>query len=157
MVTFEKEMRMGSPRNLGLNTRAWRALALALICGPAAGLALAEPTAEAGAVIYQDACASCHGSEGHGDGPQAALLTLPVPDLTQFASRNGGQYDIVRVIHTIDGRAGLAAHGGPMPLFGGLLTGPAALVDAPDGTPVTTTEPILAIALWLESQQETSP
>jgi mono/diheme cytochrome c family protein len=109
---------------------------------------------EAGRVAYMEACAACHGAEARGDGPTAALLTLDVPDLTGLAARNEGTYDLVRVILTIDGRAGLAAHGGPMPMFGGLLTGPAAVVDAPDGSPVSTTEPILAIARWLETQQE---
>ncbi len=148
---------MGSPRPTRTNSGLFSVLTCVMVCGPLAGPVLAQATPEAGAIVYQDACASCHGAEGRGDGPRSALLGEEVPDLTGLASRNGGQYDIVRVVHTIDGRAGLAAHGGPMPLFGGLLTGPAALLDAPDGTPVSTTEPILAIARWLETQQETSP
>ncbi len=112
---------------------------------------------EAGRAAFIEACAGCHGREAGGDGPTAELLTVEVPDLTRFAARNAGTYDIVRVIQTIDGRQGLAAHGGPMPMFGGLLTGPAAVVDGPDGAPVATTEPILAIARWLETVQEETP
>jgi mono/diheme cytochrome c family protein len=117
-----------------------------------------DPTGpEAGRAAFLEACAGCHGREAGGDGPTAELLTVEVPDLTRFAARNAGTYDIVRVIQTVDGRQGLAAHGGPMPMFGGLLTGPAAVVDGPDGAPVATTEPILAIARWLETVQEHTP
>jgi putative copper resistance protein D len=36
-----------------------------------------------GTALYQDSgCAVCHGAEGHGDGPVAAELTPPPPDLT---------------------------------------------------------------------------
>ena len=131
--------------------------ALATIAlGLAAGAARAEdPTgAEAGRAVFLEACAACHGADARGDGPTALLLTVAVPDLTGLAARNGGTYDPVRVIQTIDGRTGLAAHGGPMPMFGGLLTGPSAVVDGADGSPVATTEPILAVARWLETQQE---
>ena len=106
-----------------------------------------------GEVVFAEACAACHGAEARGDGPTAALLTIRVPDLTELAARNGGAFDPVQVIHTVDGRTGLAAHGGPMPMFGGLLTGPSAVIDGPDGSPVRTTEPILAVTRWLETLQ----
>jgi mono/diheme cytochrome c family protein len=118
-------------------------------------LAQDDPTGpEAGRAAFLEACAGCHGAEARGDGPTAALLTVDVPDLTRFAMRNDGEYDIARVIRTVDGRTGLAAHGGPMPMFGGLLTGASAVIDGADGTPLATTEPILAIARWLETVQE---
>ncbi|RDC71070.1 cytochrome c [Rhodovulum sp. 12E13] len=126
--------------------------------GDPAGYPTGDPTGpEAGRVAFLEACAGCHGREAGGDGPTAELLTVEVPDLTRFAARNAGTYDIARVIQTVDGRQGLAAHGGPMPMFGGLLTGPAAVVDGPGGAPVATTEPILAIARWLETVQEDTP
>ncbi|WP_116131309.1 cytochrome c [Tropicimonas sp. IMCC34043] len=110
--------------------------------------------ADLGQQTYLDACAGCHGVTGHGDGPNAALLTVPVPDLTRFAARNRGAFDTLRMVRLIDGTAGLGAHGGPMPMFGGLLVGPSVVIDAPDGSPVTTTEPILAVVRWVESLQE---
>lgn len=116
---------------------------------------MAERTSvEAGATAYAEACAACHGAGGAGDGPMAAMLTVAVPDLTRLAARNGGSYDPVRVIQMVDGEQGLAAHGGPMPMFGGLLTGPTVAVDGPDGSAVSTSAPILAIARWLETRQE---
>jgi mono/diheme cytochrome c family protein len=136
----------------------WTVLALAAL-GPAAAMAQSaaspDPAGpEAGQVAFMEACAGCHGGDAKGDGPTAQLLTIEVPDLTLIAARSDGGYDLARVIRLIDGREGIAAHGGPMPLFGGLLTGPSAVVDGPDGSPVATTEPILAIARWLETVQE---
>jgi mono/diheme cytochrome c family protein len=136
----------------------WMRAATAAVAAAAATCAAAEEAGpsgpQAGRGAFLEACAGCHGRTAQGDGPTAALLTVEVPDLTRFAARNGGTFDIVRVIQIVDGRQGLAAHGGPMPMFGGLLTGPAAVVDGPGGTPVATTEPILAIARWLETVQE---
>jgi mono/diheme cytochrome c family protein len=134
----------------------WTALAL-LALAPAAAMAQegAGPTgAEAGRAAFMQACAGCHGGDAKGGGPTAQLLTVDVPDLTRIAARSDAGFDLARVIRLIDGRAGIAAHGGPMPLFGGLLTGPSAVVDGPDGSPVATTEPILAIARWLGTVQE---
>lgn len=110
-------------------------------------------SAESGAQLFREACAGCHGVTAQGDGPTAALLRVEVPDLTRIAARAGGTYDRARVVRLIDGREGLAAHGGPMPMFGGLLTGPAVVIDGPEGSPVATTEPILAIVDWLATQQ----
>jgi mono/diheme cytochrome c family protein len=114
----------------------------------------ASAGAEAGQVVFMEACAGCHGGDARGDGPTAQLLTVDVPDLTLIEARSDGGFDLARVVRLIDGREGIAAHGGPMPLFGGLLTGPSAVVDGPEGSPVVTTEPILAIARWLETIQE---
>ncbi|MFD0980886.1 c-type cytochrome [Tropicimonas aquimaris] len=102
---------------------------------------------------YVDACLGCHGADARGNGPNAGLLTATVPDLTTFAQRNDGVFDAARVVRLIDGREGLAAHGGPMPMFGGLLAGASVVIDGPQGSPVTTTRPILEIAEWLETVQ----
>jgi len=39
-------------------------------------------TIVAGAALYPGHCASCHGADGRGDGPQAAALPVPPADLT---------------------------------------------------------------------------
>ncbi len=44
-----------------------------LPAGPAPGSAGGDPQAAARA-LFQAQCASCHGSEGHGDGPMAAMF-----------------------------------------------------------------------------------
>lgn len=128
-------------------------LVLSLVLLPAIAAAQDADMLALGRQSYLDACAGCHGEDARGGGPNAALLSVPVPDLTGIAARNEGVYDPVRIIYLIDGRAGLTAHGGPMPMFGGHLTGQGVVIDAPDGSPVETTAPILAITRWLETLQ----
>ena len=79
----------------------------------------ADYVAMSGKDLYQRFCASCHGAEGHGDGPAAASFKVEVPDLTLIAHRAGNVYPRERVIRIIDGRYVLGAHGSrPMPVWG---------------------------------------
>lgn len=71
-----------------------------------------QPDTGSGAVFYRATCATCH--EGGGVGP--------APDLTRLSALNGGTFPIGQVTRIIDGRAGLRAHGSPMPVWGGILT-----------------------------------
>jgi len=67
-----------------------------------------------GAALYQGHCAVCHGEEGRGDGPFAALLVRSVPDLRAVQVRN--ELDLIEII---DGRGQRAAHGSQdMPVWG---------------------------------------
>lgn len=69
--------------------------------------------------LYRRFCASCHGAEGHGDGPVAASLRVEVPDLTQTAGRLQGTEGRERLIRIIDGRYIIGAHGTRvMPVWG---------------------------------------
>lgn len=64
-------------------------------------------------------CASCHGASGAGDGPVAATLRTPVPDLRSLCERAGGEFPADRVASHIDGRAMPVAHGArSMPVWG---------------------------------------
>lgn len=124
-------------------------------------LALALPVAlpaaaadlDLGRETFAGACAACHGAEARGDGPMAELISIPVPDLTRIAVRNGGAFPWLKVVHLIDGRTGLRGHGGPMPLFGALFAGDTAAADAPDGTPVITSARVLALTDYLAAIQ----
>lgn len=49
-----------------------------------------------GATIYQAYCASCHGATARGDGRASGMLSVPVPDLTRIAARDG-RYNAVHV------------------------------------------------------------
>lgn len=78
--------------------------------------AKAEP---AGKQLYLQYCASCHGTDGRGDGPAAAALKTPPTDLTTIAQRNGGKFDERQLMASIDGERFVAAHGSrEMPVWG---------------------------------------
>jgi hypothetical protein len=47
------------------------------------------------------------------------LLTVPPPDLTTLAERNGGRFPFERVLRIIDGREAVEGHGtADMPIWG---------------------------------------
>jgi mono/diheme cytochrome c family protein len=121
-------------------------------------LALATPAAAQdaarGAELFAGHCAACHGARAAGDGPMAAILEVTPPPLTGLAAAEGGAFPMERVVRAIDGRTLILSHGGPMPLFGMLLGGEPAVIDAADGTPVITKAAVVDIAEWLRSIQE---
>jgi len=68
-------------------------------------------------------CAVCHGAQGHGDGPYAGLLNIPVPDLTTLQQRSGGAFPFERVYGTIEGTQMVRGHGSrQMPIWGQAYT-----------------------------------
>ena len=72
-----------------------------------------------GEVTYRVYCASCHGIEGHGDGPLAAEMRVRPPDLTRIARRNKGTFPADEVAAAIDGRTEMRGHGtSSMPVWG---------------------------------------
>jgi mono/diheme cytochrome c family protein len=71
-----------------------------------------------GAQLYRNHCGTCHGRNGRGDGPMAALLRKPPADLTKFAIMNGGVFPAERLRRIIDGRD-VPSHGDrDMPVWG---------------------------------------
>jgi mono/diheme cytochrome c family protein len=119
-----------------------------LLSGPAVA-----QDATQGQDLYLSRCAACHGGDAAGDGPMAAVISIPVPDLTQLELRNGGMFPRVAVVQSIDGRVMLRGHGGPMPVFGPVLGGGAAVLDGPDGSVIETVGDVVSIALYLETLQ----
>lgn len=85
-------------------------------CGAAQAQAQGS-AADAGRREYESNCANCHGLDGKGNGPYAALLQRAAPDLTQLAKRNGGVFPISRVYEVIDG-AGPGHGSREMPIWG---------------------------------------
>jgi mono/diheme cytochrome c family protein len=72
-----------------------------------------------GVEMYERLCSSCHGVDGKGRGPVAALMKSGVPDLTRLAWRDGGEFPTEDVHRTIDGRYERPAHGPrDMPVWG---------------------------------------
>lgn len=113
----------------------------------------------AGAAEYKVACFQCHGESGKGDGPMAQFLTIKPTDLTLLAKKNNGKFPFREVFQTIDGRAGLKAHGvGPMPIWGERYTAQSS-VSLIEPYKTWTAEPfvrarILELTFYLQSIQQ---
>lgn len=125
--------------------------AILALCGMA--LPAVAQDVDRGRQVYRSYCATCHGMNGGGDGPMTAVMAIQPPDLTRLAALNGGVFPRVRVVYRVDGRDALLAHGGPMPMFGPLFDGRSAALDAADGTPILTSEPLADVVVYLESIQ----
>lgn len=80
----------------------------------------------AGRDLFQFYCAPCHGRDGKGNGPVAAALKVPPPDLTRLARRNGGTFPRKRVEAFVTNGPSVQApaHGGSdMPVWGPVFRG----------------------------------
>jgi mono/diheme cytochrome c family protein len=53
--------------------------------------------------LFKEYCLHCHGEDGRGHGPDAAVLRVPPPDLTTIAARNGGKFSNAAVEDKING------------------------------------------------------
>ena len=86
--------------------------------------AVASNAQSIGAAEFMNSCASCHGTNGRGDGPVSKhLLNLP-PDLTMLSKNNDGVFPANRLFDVIEGSADVAVHGGrDMPVWGPQYTG----------------------------------
>ena len=72
-----------------------------------------------GEETYFRFCASCHGEDGHGDGPVSAGLRISVPDLTSLRKRQGDEFTEALLRRIIDGREIVIYHGTRyMPVWG---------------------------------------
>ncbi|MPQ94457.1 c-type cytochrome [Thioclava sp. JE_KL1] len=109
---------------------------------------------DVGKALYGQYCASCHGDDGTGAGPMAEYLNVKPADLTGLAAANDGEFPMLKAIHIIDGRTGVRAHGGPMPVFGDVFMEQGGH-GAPYYTDVLATRGrVLSLATYLESLQK---
>jgi mono/diheme cytochrome c family protein len=89
--------------------------------------------APAGAEMFGQYCAACHGTSGEGNGPAAGALSVPPADLTRIAARRGGSFPDAEIARFIDGRFDLPAHGTrEMPIWGRRLGASIAKGTEPD-------------------------
>ena len=95
-------------------------ISLAIVIVLCNGVASAQAIDEyAGVETFQRYCASCHGVGGTGDGPVAAAIPIPVPDLTRLEARDGDSFDEDLLRKIIDGREPVIYHGTRyMPVWG---------------------------------------
>ena len=126
---------------------------------------LASPSAAqmtAGEIEYQQACASCHGVLGKGDGPVAGVLEVEVPDLTKIKERHNGEFPFYRLMQMIDGRSEqtrLQAHGDTMPVWGSRFMADSLTAGSGTKTDIVIAEintygRLASLVYYLESLQE---
>lgn len=70
-----------------------------------------EPSMMEASLAYSDACASCHGIDGKGNGPVAVALISAPTDLTRLSEHNRGVFPRELVVRTLRGENAIAAHG----------------------------------------------
>jgi mono/diheme cytochrome c family protein len=69
--------------------------------------------------LFRAHCASCHGTDGRGNGPAAPGLKVKPPDLTLIAARNAGKFPTSRISQVIAGDDKIIPHGSrEMPVWG---------------------------------------
>ncbi len=100
-------------------------IGLGLVAGIAIGQEKVKKTpigvtrVDSGSAMYLSYCASCHGAKGKGDGPAAAALRGPVPDLTLLAKHNRGEFPGQKVMMDLGRIPNSGAHGkSDMPVWG---------------------------------------
>jgi mono/diheme cytochrome c family protein len=129
-------------------------LAGLLVVVVSAGIVLAQSPgrdAESGSTLYNTYCASCHGTNGHGNGSIAIFLRVPPANLTQIAKRNKGVFPADRVYQIIDGRSVVKPHGeSQMPVWGDAFMKSATT----GGDEKVVSEKIHALVNYLQSIQE---
>lgn len=122
------------------------------------GLSITGPAAaeehELGEELYTRYCAACHGETGGGGGDMQNFLDIHMPNLRTMAERNDGVFPLLETIHIIDGRSGIRAHGGPMPLWGDVFMTENVEERGLYGSVLETRGRVLSLALYLESIQE---
>lgn len=134
-----------------LGTPLAAALALALGAG---GGAAQEVAGDAGARLYAENCAVCHGAGLRGDGPMAELLLVAPPDLTRIAARYGGAFPRTGIAWKIDGRDPILSHGGDMPIFGYVFGEMSEVLRTPGGQTLLTSPEVVALVDFLERRQD---
>ncbi len=72
---------------------------------------LGADAAAAGAEVFKTNCESCHGPQGHGDGPAGAALDPQPKNLAEFAPQVGDDYLYWRVNTGKEGTAMVAWKG----------------------------------------------
>lgn len=75
-----------------------------------------------GKAMYQSYCASCHGTDGRGLGPMAAVLKSKPTDLTVLANSHGGKFPTPEVVALLLFGPNAPSHGtAQMPVWGPAL------------------------------------
>ena len=114
----------------------------------------AAQDAAAGAALYLQHCATCHGAAATGGGPMAPVLLVQPKDLTRLAAENVGIFPLERVVARIDGSDPLVSHGSAMPIYGEAFAGDDTMIKTPAGQPLMTSRSIADLAVFLAGIQQ---
>lgn len=120
----------------------------------AAMAALPAVAEDVGEAEYMNACATCHGAAGQGQGPMAEYMNVPIPGLRSLTKDNDGVFPMLKVIHIIDGRTGVRGHGSDMPVWGSQFKMEVIDETGPYGAETYVRGKILSLAYYLESIQD---
>jgi len=96
-----------------------------------------KTSAPPGEGLFNSYCAACHGKDAKGNGPAAAALKVPPPDLTTLAQRHGGKFPTEYVTTVLQyGVEDIKAHGSKdMPVWGPLF-GPSGSLSKSQSLPL---------------------
>lgn len=116
-----------------------------------------DASREAGMRLFAENCAACHGLDATGNGPAAAGLKTPPPDLTRIANRRDGVWPMLEVMSIIDGYTKRTVPREEMPIIADLQQGPTVDFDPGNGVVTPTPVRLVALARYLEHIQSPPP
>jgi mono/diheme cytochrome c family protein len=108
-----------------------------------------------GEQLFQEHCATCHGSDGKGNGPMAQVLKTPPADLTQMSVRAGGTFPAARVVEIIRYGGDISGHGtAVMPVWGKVFSSKG---GGGKGGGAYSRRAVIELKRYLESIQKKAP
>ena len=110
------------------------------------------PTQDDGAKFFAQNCASCHGSDGTGQGPNAATLANMPRDLTRLSAENDGVFPTAEALSYIYGDPQSSHLARVMPQFGSAMVQDLVPVEI-DGVLTPTPRELAGLLEFLESIQ----
>ncbi|MDM7931852.1 c-type cytochrome [Tabrizicola sp.] len=131
-----------------------KVLTSVLLASSLSAVSAAAQQADIGAQLYTDYCSACHGAAGLGDGDMADVVNIPSPNLTLLARNNDGVFPMLEVLQIIDGRTGVRAHGGAMPVWGRVFSDQIGDSAGPYGGVLEVRGRLLSLATYIQSIQQ---